>query len=224
MIARIKKDETTYDTVVFAVLSDGWYSKIIGFDETFETLEYINIYGSVTPYIKQQIFFIDSSDDEWSTKGKISGFSWIINNTLLLKLLEQDRYIPDEILSRCIEIQKNTIIPEWFEVLDEKSAKNLLVASECFHDAIIETVKTENSETFITIKIWEAKIHLKLKDANLSSNCKVGYGNLGEIYDSSIFFEDGRIFWTDCDGANSKNSLRNASCFFSATKMLWKLD
>jgi hypothetical protein len=224
MIARIKKNGIVYDALVFAFFSDGWDTKIIAFDETLKRLEYIRFYDQVTPYIHQQIIIVESAEDGWITTDKIKGYDWIINNDTLLKGLEQDLFIPDEIISHCLEMQKNIYIPEWFEVKDQRSAENLLEAGGYFHDGNIEFITTENDQTRITISVWGGKVHLKLENAELSPNFQVGYGSMGEIYDSNIFFEDDRIFWNDSEEVNRKEELYIDSCYFSATRMLWNVE
>lgn len=224
MIARIKKNGIVYDTVVFAFFTDGWKTKIIGFNETFQTLEYISFYDKTHPYIHQQMIIIDGSEKEWIKNDKSKGYDWIVNDTQLLKLIKKSRDIPDDILSRCLEMQENIHIPDWFEVTDKKSAENLLGAGGYFHDGNIEDITVENGETVIAISVWGGKVRFRLKEAELSDSCQIGYGSMGEIYDSNIFFEDNRIFWTDSEDVTCKDELYDDFCYFSASKMLWNVE
>lgn len=224
MIARIKKkNKSAYDTLVFAYLIDGWNTRIIGFDENFQTLEYVNMYDK-TSTIHQQMMIIDSGKEQWVKKDNAEGYDWIINDDVLLKLLDQGLRAPEGLLSLCLEMQKNTSVPEWFEVKDEKSLEDLMWASGGFHDGVIESVAVENRETYITMGVWGGKIHFKLINAELSDNCQKDYGNMGEILDSNIFLEDGRIFWNDSEDVSCKDDMYVDSCWFSATKMFWNAE
>ncbi len=225
MIVRVKKWDIVYDTIVFAILENDWKTKIIVFDEAFELLEYARFYDTGRlPCLHKQIVIIDSSDEEWVQNGKLTGYDWIVNDPQLLALIDRGGDTPPEILARCLELQKKVCIPEWFEVTDEKSAENLLVAAGYFHDGYITSIGFENNETHITINVWGGKVHLRLFDACLSNKCKEGYGEIGEILDSNVFFENNRIFWVDAEHITRSNDMNDEYCYFSASKMLWNIS
>ncbi len=224
MIARVKTaDGTAYDTVVFAVIRDSFSSRIIGFDEEYTTLEYINIYHS-SPSIVQNVIFMDSSKDGWIDNGLMSGYDFIIGNDTLLRLIKQDRYIPESILQRCIDMQSEVCIPEWIEVCDSESAENLLSAAGGFHDGVITGVEWHNGRCDVTFKVWGGSVTLRCTSCETSQNCQVGFGEWGEIFDAGIFFEGGRTIWVDECSVTSTADVTEDCCYVSADKIFWKIQ
>ena len=224
MIARIKTaGGTVYDSVVFAIIMDSFSSKIIGFDEEYTTLEYINIYASSTS-VEQNIIFMDSSHDGWVVNGNMSGYDFILGNESLLHLIKQDRYIPESILQRCRHMQSAVCIPEWIEVCDSKSAENLLSAAGGFHDGVITDVKHHGDVCDVTFKVWGGSVTLRCTSCETSHSCRVGFGESGEIFDAGILFENGRIIWVSERDVKSASDIAEDECFVSADKIFWKID
>lgn len=226
MIAKIKTDHgTVYDTVVFAILLDGWDSKIIGFDEKLETLQELPYYYlSPERHFEHLLVFVDSDEEGWFADETISGLKWLVGDPDLLKMILEGEPLPEEILARCKALQNEVNPPEWREVTEGKALDDLLLASGGFHDGSIAAVETDGDSACISITVCGGVIHLRVENAILSPLCKVDYGNMGEILDCSLFFENGRIYWADEYGLEKADELTDEFCYFSGTKMLWKIE
>ena len=137
---------------------------------------------------------------------------------------QNDVWDDQDLYPYVLEIQQNAPALEWLEVKDQKSVNDLLRASVSFHDGSIVSVERIEDETRITFCVWDGYVHLKLKDAELSPLCQAGYGNLGEIYDSNLFFENDRIFWANWENARTKSDLSEDDCWFSASRLYRALE
>lgn len=226
MIAKVKTENgTVYDTVVFADIADSWNSRIIGFDETLETIREIPYYHlSPERHITQLLIIIDSDQEGWITDDSTDGYDWLISDKRYLQMIQDHAPLPEEIFARCKALQDALNLPEWREVTDEKSVENLMRAAGGFHDGMISAIQTEDDFTTVSMEIWGGIVHIRLENAELSENCIVNYGNMGEILDSSLFFENGRIFWTDEWDVRSTDEFFEELGYFSGTRMFWKIE
>lgn len=226
MIAKVKSESgKVYDTVVFALLLDGWDSKMIGFDEELRTLRELPYYYlSPERHIHQLFAFIDSDETGWAEKESVSGVEWLVSRPELLEQIHKGEPLPEEILTRCKALQNEMDLPEWREVVPGKAREDLLLASGNFHDGVIAAVEWMGDSACISIEVWGAVIHLRLEHAELSENCVVDYGNMGEILDSSVFFENGRVYWADDCDFEHFDELTDEFCYFSGTRMFWKIE
>ncbi|MBQ7924173.1 MAG: hypothetical protein IJ329_02580 [Clostridia bacterium] len=230
MIAKIKtKNNTLYDTTVFAVRSGGTWTKtcIIGFDEDEKKLQFINVY----PKGNTCVFVVDNEETGWFSGKKIRGVDWIVKDKTLLKKIKKGKPIPEEIMERCRAMQRAIPITsaDWTEVTEEKSAEALMSVARSFHDGWVEEIVDDGFETEVVLRVWGGFIRFKLTNATLSNKFVVGYGQCtGEyidlIYDSSVFCENGRIYWTNDEQVKSAKDIVEETVWFSCEKMLWKLE
>lgn len=225
MIAKIKtKDGKTYDSAVFAVCWDGWETRVVAFDEKLETLRIVYMYDA--PPGKRgvtKLFIVDVEERDFVQIGKWKGLSCLLEEESLLKTIEQGKALSETIMRKCRAMQEEVCISEWYEIKDSDSVKNLMSATWYFHDGLILRAERQGADAEIDIEIWEDVIRLKLTNAQLSEKCAEGYGSLGEIFEASVFFENGLIYWTDFESCTSTDEIKENDCWFSAEKICWKL-
>lgn len=226
MIAKVKPESgNAYVTAVFAVINDRHNSRFLCFDETLKALRWIPYYRMVSlTKSKLQLIIIEATQDGWITEGKTSGYDWIVSDKRYLIMVQNHGPLPDEIMERCRSLQDAVHFPEWREITDEKSAKEMLSATAGCHDGYILAIESEGDFTTISMEVWGGIVHIRLENAELSENCIVGYGNLGEILDCSVFFENGRVYWVNKYGFESTARFTSELCYFSGTRMFWKIE
>lgn len=227
MIAKIKTaDGTVYDTVVFAVIGKGTECSIIGFDEQMETLKVIPCYRLIAPHRSHlQLAFIEASKDNWIKDGDVEGYDWIVSDQKRFEHIRLGRLLPPDFVARCKAMQDALNLPEWQEVTDEKSVKDMMSAACGFHDGCILAIESEGTFTTISIEVWGRSVaHVKLENAELTDHCVVGLGNNWEITDPSVFFENGRVYWANARNIRCTDDFFDELCHFSGTRMFWKIE
>lgn len=227
MIAKIRTEDAFYDTMVFAIFNDGWNSEIIGFDEIFQNLIFIRFWAKKGLSLagNRNIFIYDTNtiDETWERLEKTSGFSWLISNEEQVKCIRAGIEIDDKILDKCLSLQSLIKTQDYYDICNEQDIKNLMTVAMGFHDSYVEAIHTHQDETIILMNTtWGCKIEFTLRSV-LHNDLEVGYGKSGEIFDASVFIENGVIFWVDEDSINSYSEIANNNKYFSAKEVRWKL-
>lgn len=71
---------------------------------------------------------------------------------------------------------------------------------------------------------WHSKVHFYIENAQFSFNFTENFGSHFEIFDASIFFENGKIHFTnDRDVTNTKDFYPDLA-YFSGSKIKCKLE
>lgn len=224
MIARIKtKDNVFYDTVVLAKIKDGWDSKIIGFNKDIDRLELINIWNTEKSIVRN-VFIIDTQKEYWVLNENIEGLEWILNDTNLMSKIKNKEKIDKSILDKCKEMQDNILVKEWNIIETNSDVDDILTASLGFHDSFVEKINilNDNNLVEVTFDAWSCKIIIRFEN-DVEIKCEELYGQMGEIFDASIFFEDNFIYWVDCEIESSKD-IKQDFCFFKSRKAYWKIE
>lgn len=218
MFGKVRGKNKIYDSFVFACYYDNISnSKCVVFDENYQTLVSL---GLRSP--KRNLWEYDYSRKDWIKKGKWEGLEFIVNNKKLLNDIENGIKIPKEILEKCLEFQKEVKIFDSYEIKTQSDIETLLDLTMEFHDSYIKKIVKKNGKTLITIDTtWQLIIHLELKEAYLSPLFKVYYGCYGEIFGSSMFFEDGKIYWVN-DLVSSSKEIADDRIYFSAKEVKWR--
>ena len=227
MIAKIKTlNGFVYDTVVFAIMGKGTKCSIIGFDEHMETLTVIPCYRPSAPHRSLlQLAFIEASHDGWIKDGDVEGYDWIVGDKKRFEHIRLGRLLHPDFIARCKSMQDALNLPEWAEVVDDKTMKDMICATSGFHDSLIRKIESEGDFTTISIEVWGGSIaHIKLENAELSTDCVVGLGDNWEIADTSVFTQNGRIYWANARDIHNTDQFWEELCYFSGTRMLWKIE
>ena len=123
-----------------------------------------------------------------------------------------------------LKFQKEVKIFESYEIKTKNDIETLIDLTCGFHDGYIKSIKKYKDRTLVVIDTtWDLIIHFELKGAELSPLFKVGYGGYGEIFDSSMFFEGGKIYWTN-DIVDSAKEICDDRIYFSATEVKWQAE
>jgi len=227
MIAKVKSQNRIYDTIIFAIINDSWNSKIIGFDENIERIQFIRYWEKDGLFLgtRRNVYVYDTKilDNSWVNDEKISGFSWIINDKKLMNKIKKEKTIDVEIMRKCHLLQSHIKTKEYQDICNEQDIENLLSVSLGFHDSYVESLNQSQDETVILMNTtWGCKIEFILKQVQFC-NLEVEYGNLGEIFDANIFIEGDHIYWVDDRSVSSSIEIGNDFKYFSAKQVRWRL-
>ncbi|MBQ7325707.1 MAG: hypothetical protein IJW98_08180 [Clostridia bacterium] len=223
MIARIKTERgTVYDTVVFALIVVHRNNGIIGFDEDLTHLQFIPIFRQAVPFHRQkQVAVIDLADDGWVAGDHIEGYRWIVDNKPSVTKILQGQPLPDDLYERCKALQEAVPHREWLEITDKKTAWDMQFAFAGIPSSFICAIDAKDGYTTIAFRVVTDTVYLRLENAQLSESCKVGYGKDGEIFTTSVEFENGRIIW---QSQNQSTEPEKKLCQCSGTRMEWKIE
>lgn len=217
MIARIRTENGFYDSAVFAIYHHKNYSEALIFNNEGSGLKLQRFDDSSSGHILICVFIYDIRTENWIQNEQAEGYSWILG-----------QQITDKILMRCKNIQSRIHAREWFEIEDKADADGLLNAATFFHDAYVKDIYRNGETLCILFGAWSCEV-LFVLEGNVATNLVKGYGGttIGDefplIYEASVFFENGKIFWADYDEIKSFEQLEQYNCrYFSAEKVKWK--
>lgn len=225
MIARIKtNDNNYYDTVVFALISDGWKSEIIGFNEELNQLEFIKIWN-VNKSTVRSVFIIDSRKHDWVKNNNIEGYEWIISDKNLLLKIRKNKKIDSSLYNRCKDLLTKVPANEWFPIESYEDIDSILTATIGFHNSVVEKIETKEDYQIVEVTLNTSlgcKIKMKF-EGDIEFNYDEDYGRMGEIFTAFIFLEGGFVYWVDSEIKSSKD-IEPENCFFKSRKATWKIE
>lgn len=179
----------------------------------------------------RHVFIYDAKkEDGWIVKRKIEGYDWVLKNISegLFKTVINEAKIWD----RCKALQSAVYPREWFELNDQDDISGLMVCALDFHDAYVRKIYTESDKQCINFDTtWGCHILLEL-DGSVETNLFKNFGNCttedGKNYlailDSSMFFENGLIYWVDDESVTSGINVKDSEhYYFCANRVKWKL-
>lgn len=219
MIARIKLSEgNSYDSIVLLAEFCGENSKVIVFNENYSNLILKNIYDiGKDRSISQRLVIIN-----WDTEGMtITEEQYYYN--FIKEYENQLNQLPEEIFAKCRQMQNEMFVSEWQEIINEKSINDLLSTAGYFHDGEIDNVEKTEKYTILSMAIWGGQIHMKLKNPEFSEKFIEELSNCGYIYDSNIFFENGRIYFVDGYHIKCCSDIKEGYNWVACDKMEWKI-
>lgn len=223
MIARIMTDNGYYDSIVFAIYKKGWASEVLVFNCEFNALQFVKMWKPT-----RNVFIYNAEQEGWTIKKKVEGYDWILENVSrrFFKIK-----INEAILDKCKELQAAVKECEWFEIKNKADVDGLMFASCDFHDSYVKKMYVDDGKQYIHFDAtWGCDILLEL-DENIQTNVFEGLGHIvnevGEylqIYDASMFFENGLIYWVDDESVQSSLNLDKSKWYyFCAKNIKWKL-
>ncbi|MBQ9715012.1 MAG: hypothetical protein IJV77_01230 [Clostridia bacterium] len=239
MIAKIVANDREYYSYIFAKFDPGFYETVIVFDDENEKFEFLNVYD-VKPSLKRKVFVIDADVDGMVEKEAIKlswvksfkncfGFGWILDNIDLITRIKEGKTIDSKFIGLAKKINNRLNISEWNYVKNEKDAQDLLHAAWGFHDAVLDNISYKLKETFDDPSVvqvlftgcWECDILLEFK-RDVLIHFNVDDMNSHEIFDSTILFDDGYIYWVD-DNIENVKEIQDDYIYFRARSLRWKM-
>ena len=238
MIAKVlTKSNREFCSHIFATFNSGWYTKVIVFDEKENKFKLVDMFNKHP--LKRKVFIIDTDCSDWIEKDEIKlstftkfkcckGYEWIINNSKLINDIRKNNLIDNEIREKAKELNSSINKDDWHYIKDQKDIENLMTASFGFHDAYISDIKYLKKETYdgqTTVQVlfsncWESEFLLEFeKDVIIHMVSNDDYDN--EIFDSTVFFENGYIYWVDEEIKNASEIQENFT-YFKARSLKWK--
>ena len=235
MIAKIiTSDKREYYSTVFAICPNNWNSAVIVFDDEKDEFSFMKIYSR---NLIRNVFIIDCNDEEFvkerivkinpfKTVKNIEGYTWLVDNRELFLNVIKNKSVDNSYKEKARALNKSIKISEWMLVQNEQDVKNLMSTAVNFHDGIIDKVvyNNESDSLEITFKgCWNSQITLLFEMqplAHVSFENEFGY----YVMNSSIFFEDGFIYWVDAYNIKSVAELTNGKDmnYFRGRALKWK--
>lgn len=217
MIARIRAKGGAYDSVVFAIYHYETYSEALVFDREGTSLKRERFFTRISHRLRINIFIFDTKAENWVERDGEEGYDWLLGR-------ESD----EKVFARCKELQAQICVPEWFELKDSSDVEGLISATTGLHDAYVKKIYQRGEKHFIRFAAWSCEVLFELT-GNFETNLCEGYGNMpiGDDYpligETSVFFEDGKVCWTDYEEAKSFSDRDKFECaYFLAEKIRWK--
>ena len=239
MIAKIVCQDREYYSYVFASFDPGWKQHVIVFDDENESFEWVNVYHT-RPSLKRRVFIIDTDSSDMIEKTEIqvskmkthkncSGYAWMLENPELIKQISAGK----EVACKFVELAKakNAMISvdEWQLVRNRKDADDLMSAAWGFHDSAMSGVHYEREnpyDGFSSVQVlftgcWECDILLEFKK-DITVHFQVDDNDIPDVFDSSILFEDGFVYWVD-DCVECVADIKDEHMYFRARALSWKM-
>lgn len=217
MIARIRTKDGSYDSAVFAIYDHETYSEALVFDREGQTLKRERFSSRIPHGIRIDVFIFDTKTENWVKKGENEGYEWLLGHEA-----------EEGISERCKEIQAHIRVPAWFELKDKDDVEGLISATAGLHDAYVKKIYKRGEKLYLRFAAWSCEVLFELTGEPETNLCE-GYGHMSIgneyplILDTSVFFEDGKVCWTDFEGAHSFADRDKYECaYFLAEKIRWK--
>lgn len=158
IVARIKKREIIYDSVVFAVSYKSGKNQFVVFDELHTKL--IVIKTSWNSDIK--VIFLNYDCSDYKINDEKFKVYW--NNKNIFKLVKNQKY-DFEMLENAKELQSKINYSEWCEIKNEHDLKSLIFSVGDFHDArVIKILETKDYTEILIDTTWGFYVLLKCYD------------------------------------------------------------
>lgn len=217
MIARIRTKDGYYDSAVFAIYNHETYAEALVFDRENHGLILKNFSTRLKGKLRLDVLIFDIRAEDWIQNEQAEGYSWILG-----------REIGQTLLERCRKIQAEINVPAWFEIKNKDDVDGLINATTGLHDAYVKKIYKRGQKLYIRFAAWSCEVLFELT-GNPETNLIEGYGNMAIgneyplILETSVFFEGGKVCWTDFEGAQSFAERDKYECaYFVAEKIRWK--
>lgn len=227
MIAKIRtKDNTFYNSVVFAIFSKEWSTKVVCFNEQQTELQTVNFWQN--PGVRN-VFIFKTDKEDWINGKKTSGYKWFLDNCKIT--LFKHLKINDSILPTCKSFQEQKVknIKNKFTITGNEDIISLDTLAFNFHDAHVEKITNKQDITKIEFNTtWDCNIVFELQ-GDVKTNLYEGFGGgvrEDGIYEdntsSSMFFDEGTFYWVNKSDIKSKDEILTAEDnYFSAKNIKW---
>lgn len=171
-------------------------------------------------YLSPVVLIVDSDEKNWiKVDDKMESVDFLPTETLF-DLIENDA-VPEELLQKCICLDKDYNFNPYPEILTEKDIVDLeeWVAGS-FHDAYISKIEESENALYVYFKgMWGCDIEVWLwGDVSYDTSSRNPEEYDPYWQDSTVFFHDGFIFLIDDEYATIEN-VRDGWCWFKARHM-----
>ncbi len=218
MIARVRTESGFYDSVVFAIFYNKNDSEAVVFDEGMTALKRVRFNSICGHSIRRDVFLFDTREESWFRTEDKEGFDWLLG-----------RALDDTLLDRCKGLQAQVNTPEWLDLKTQEDVDGMCDATVGLHDGYVKKIYRIGDKLYIRFTAWSCEVLFELTGSP-ETNLIVGYGHMsiGNEYplidDSSVFFENGKICWTDDFQVRSLADLKlSRPAYFLAEHIRWRL-
>lgn len=224
MKVKIRFGDKLIERVAYADVFDSNNSYIIALDENNEKLKRYKILNNSDKNLHYNVFFFESPTKDWiesSEDENISGYDWFIADKFAVNC--ENEKVSAEILNKCKEMQKNVRIEDKYTIKNRKDVSDLLYLTD-FHDAFVKDIAKNKDEINIVLDTtWDIIIHFTLK-GNPKTNLTLNYGCYGEIFSSTMFIENQKIYWTNEANAKSFKDIEGYGRYFCADTVTYTVE
>ena len=224
MKVKIKVGNKFIERVSFAEIDAGNKSYIIALDENNEKLKKYKIIENKNLSLMCAVFFFECPSADWieyEKNNKIQGYDWFLKDENAIKC--NNKLVNSETLNRCVKMQSKIKIKNVFNIKTQKDIDNLLYLTD-FHDAYVKSIIKKGDTMYITLDTtWGIIVHFKLS-GNPKTNLLENYGSMGEIFDSTLFFENGKIYWVNDPDIQSEQYMDVDCLYFCAEKISYTVE
>ena len=224
MKAKVKtKNGQNADVEIFGIIGKRWKIKAIIYDLNENKFKIIPFFKQKNLSSYNVIFPVENEPKDWIHNEKISGYSWFIKEKDIIKKIKRNIALSQEIDKKCIDLQQKTKIKNLFEIKNKQDIETILCFTSYFHDSYVKNFIKTNEKIEIELDTtWGNGVIFTLTNEP-KTNLTLNYGNFGEILDSTMFFQDKQIFWTNNPDVKSKDDLEKDDAYFSAGKIICEL-
>lgn len=223
MRVKIKVGDKILDKIAFLKVDNKYDSYIIALDENNEKLRKFNIVSLENAKIESNVFFFESPAKNWIgyvKSKKISGYDWFIADKNARECINNK--IDPKILNKCKQMQSKIKINDNCEIKTQKDINDLLYLTS-FHDSYVKDISKIGDEIKIVLDTtWGIVVTFYLK-GNPKTNLEIGFGNRGEIFDSNMFFENGKIYWVNDFDVKTADNIDTELKYFCAENVSYTI-
>ena len=186
MIAVISEDDAEYVSPVFAIKKAGWLSEVLAFDRERRHIRRIKMWRP-----RRKVFIVDWEEFDCKKCGW-EGCGRILHDKKLWKAARSGKGADIEDFPQLKAYSKEIILPEWFEVKDDRDIQSLMNVSFGFHDSIPVRIDADESDIQIQFDTaWGCTVTVKFQGVRASALVD----RVGVVYDCVLEKTDGGYIW-----------------------------
>lgn len=178
-----------------------------------------------TKYLIKQVLIVDFDVSDWDIdeENNVGGVKFLPRD-MADKMIESG-VVPQDILEKCLEIDKSFVYSEYKEIENEKDIDNLYCASGWFHDAYIKELKElEDGTLYVRFDdVWGCSIEVWFW-GDVEYDTESRNPELYSPYwsDSTIILQNGFIYFVD-EGDMTVDEIGKGYCWFKARHMKYHI-
>ncbi|HCT91351.1 MAG TPA: hypothetical protein DF613_08220 [Lachnospiraceae bacterium] len=177
-----------------------------------------------TEYLIPQLLIVDSDRQDWILADDHTGGVHFLTREAADKMIAEGT-VPQDILEKCLKIDRGYIYNEYPEVINEKDIENLYWASGGFHDAYIQQQKLLDDGILYlkfdgtwgcTIEVWfwgDLAYSTDSRDAEFSDPYWFG---------STVILQNGFVYFVDGEDMRVED-IGEGYCWFRARHMKYHI-